>query len=174
MAKMVLVFGLSASGKTEFARNYAKKNGYLYFNPDDFYALLNGDECIHENEFEVWMTLYRAIHMAEVQNKDIMVDTDAPTRAHRSQFIDWFPTFEHHLVYIFTNEELRWENNASRRRIIPKNEMERQLKRFESFSKEEEEWKSGDWLTYSMIENLNNKNYKVWEVLKNHSLKGEK
>lgn len=169
MSKMILVFGLSAAGKTSFTREFAKRNNYLYFNPDDFYALYNGDECIHENEFDVWIALYRAIHMAELQHKDIVVDTDAPTCSHRSQFIDWFPSFEHHLIYIFTDEALRIKNNETRKRRIPDAQIKRQKERFKEFNAEEEEWKDGSWKTFSIIKNEDNKHYRLKILMHNQN-----
>lgn len=159
MAKMVLVSGLSGSGKTVFAKQFAEQNNFLYFCPDDFYALFNGDECVHENEFEVWIALYQAIHLAEKQGKDCVVDTDAITTTHRTQFLDWFPSFEHHLIYIYTDKNQRRINNMERRRHVPEDELECMERRL-SVPKMEEDYR---WESMTYICNYHN----------NYSVKGE-
>ena len=125
MAKMYLMCRCSGAGKTTFAKEFAKEHDLKYLGVDDFYALVNGDECIHTNTFEVWIAFYKAIHEAEINNIDVVVDTNAITRSHREQFIDWFPTFEHHLIYIEAAPELRKKNNKSRRRQVPDDVMDK-------------------------------------------------
>lgn len=156
MAKMILVCGLSGSGKTVFAKQVAEQKNFLYFCPDDFYTLFNGDECIHENEFEVWIALYQAIHLAEKQGKDCVVDTDAITITHRTQFLDWFPSFEHHLIYIYTDKNQRRINNMKRRRHVPEKELEHMERRL-SVPKMEEDSR---WESMTYICNYHN-NYSI-------------
>lgn len=119
MAKMYLMCGLSGAGKTTYAKKFAKDNNLLYLGVDEFYAKVNGDECIHENTFEVWIEFFKAIHEAEVNNIDCIVDTNAITKCHREQFLEWFPTFEHHLICISVNEKIRYANNKARHRVVP-------------------------------------------------------
>lgn len=125
MAKMYLMCGCSGAGKTTFAKKFAKEHDLKYLGIDNFYALVNGDECIHTNSFEVWIEFYKAIHEAEMNNIDVIIDTNAITRSHREQFIDWFPTFEHHLIYVKATHELRKKNNKSRRRQVPDDVMDK-------------------------------------------------
>lgn len=132
MAKMYLMCGCSGAGKTTFAKEFAKEHNLKYLGIDDFYALINGDECIHTNAFEVWIAFYQAIHDVEIDNIDVVVDTNAITRSHREQFIEWFPTFEHHLIYIDANIELRMRNNKSRRRQVPDDVMVKMTERLQS------------------------------------------
>ena len=123
MAKMYLMCGCSGAGKTTFSKAFAEEYNLKYLGIDDFYALVNGDECLHINTFEVWIEFYKAIHDAEINNIDVIIDTNAITESHREQFIEWFPTFEHHLIYIDTSPELRKKNNKSRRRQVPDDAM---------------------------------------------------
>lgn len=125
MAKMYLMCGCSGAGKTTFSKKFAKEHNLRYLGIDDFYAKINGDECLHTNTFEVWIEFYKAIHEAEVNNIDCIIDTNAITKSHRGQFLEWFPTFEHHLIYIEANESLRKKNNMSRRRQVPNDTMDR-------------------------------------------------
>ena len=131
MPKMYLMCGCSGSGKTTFSKQFAKDHDLLYLGCDDFYKKVNGDECLHINSFEVWIEFFKAIHEAEINGVDCIVDTNALTRVHRAQFIEWFPTFEHHLIYIHASPELRKKNNKSRRRQVPDDDMDKMTRRLE-------------------------------------------
>lgn len=167
MAKMYLMCGLSGVGKTTYAKKFAEENNLVYLGIDEFYAKVNGDECIHENSFEVWIEFFKAIHETEVNNIDCIIDTNAITRCHRTQFLDWFPTFEHHLIYIYADEELRYENNHSRRRIIPNHVMNKMFYDSElpeyhtcgSASGDSEDYR---WESVTTIENKDNHFREPW------------
>ena len=157
MSEMILVCGLSGSGKTDWAKEFVENTGYRYFCPDDFYAASNGDECIHENEFEVWIAMYQAIHLAEMNGQNCVVDTDALTKTHRTEFLDWFPSFEHHMVYIAAEKWLRYSNNDFRRRHVPEEEMKRMERRLEVPRQNEDP----RWMSITVIENVENEKYVV-------------
>ena len=125
MAKMYLVTGCSGVGKTTFSKKFAQEKGLLYLAPDDIYQLINGDASIRDNKFEVWITLFQAIHAAEVNGRDCIIDTNALTVNDRDQFLGWFPSFDHHWVYIEATPELRRQNNLQRTRHVPEEEMDR-------------------------------------------------
>ena len=150
MAKMYLMCGCSGAGKTTFAKVFAEEHNLKYLGIDDFYALVNGDECIHTNSFEVWIEFYKAIHEVEVNNIDCIIDTNAITTTHRAQFVEWFPTFEHHLIYIDTPLELRKQNNKARRRQVPDDVMENMHYKMQEPTPYE------PFKTITVIRNLNN------------------
>lgn len=153
MKRMFLMCGCSGAGKTTFAKRFAKKHNLRYIGVDDFYAKVNGDECLHTNVFEVWIEFFKAIHEAEEEGVSCVVDTNAITRCHREQFVEWFPTFEHHLIYIKAGPALRMINNLSRRRQVPVEEMDKMTERLEvPYSGTE----CKDWKTIRMIKNENN------------------
>ena len=138
MGKMFLMCGLSGAGKTTFAKEFAKENGYLYLGIDDFYACYAAANHIcspwdnPHGSFDVWIKFFYAIHDAEFTGRDVVIDTNAPTYVKRKQFIDWFPTFdEHNLIYIHATPELCRANNASRNRVVPSDEMDRMVKEFQ-------------------------------------------
>lgn len=153
MARMYLMCGLSGSGKTTYAKKFAKENNLLYLGVDEFYAKVNGDECIHENTFEVWIEYFKAIHEAEVNNIDCIIDTNAITNCHREQFLEWFPTFEHHIILVYACEELRYANNSARRRVIPEHVMK---KMYENFEHPLCNWETKKWKSIKIIYNNNN------------------
>ena len=122
--KLYMMSGRSGSGKTTFAKKFAEEHGLIYYCVDDFYKLFHGDDRVHKDEFEIWMTIFRVLHNAEVNGLDVMFDTNNPTIVDRVQLLNWFPGFECHLFYIYASPELCRKNNASRRRVIPDEEME--------------------------------------------------
>jgi len=159
MAKMFLMCGHPGSGKSTYARELARKNGFRYLSIDDMYATFNGDPTSHDNKFDVWMTFFRQIHTAEVAGQDIVVDTNAPTRADRYEFLNWFSSFEHHLIWINTSEKLCLENNKHRSRIIPEEQMKRLFGIFEIPNPSETYFcrTRSTWESMSMVSNVDNK-----------------
>lgn len=153
MAKMYLVMGASGAGKTTFAKKFAKDNNLLYLAPDDFYAVINGDDRIRENKFEVWISLFQALHVAEINGINCVVDTNALTIIDRDQFLGWFPTFEHHLIYIEASPELRKKNNQQRLRQIPDSEMDKMTERLQVPCGETLDKR---WATFTHMVNNNN------------------
>lgn len=116
---LILVCGPSGVGKTTLAKELAEKLCMTYLGADEFYEKVNGDECIHTNKFEVWMELFKAIHECEQSRANCIVDSNALSSSSRDEFINWFPGFHHHIIYIDADDSLRLWNNRSRRRQIP-------------------------------------------------------
>lgn len=153
MSKMYLMCGLSGVGKTTYAKKFAEENNLVYLGIDDCYAEINGDECIHENQFHAWILFFEKIHSLAVAGIDCIVDTNAITHCHRRQFLDWFPEFdEHHLIFVRASEELRYANNKSRRRVIPDEAMKKMLNDFEYPAIAE----MREWDSITIVRNENN------------------
>lgn len=131
MAKMFLMCGHPGSGKSTYAREFAKQNNFRYLSIDDMYAIFNGDPTSHDNKFDVWMTFFRQIHAAEIAGQDIVIDTNAPTRADRYEFLNWFSNFEHYLIWVHASEKLCLKNNQHRSRVIPEDHMKKLFTSFE-------------------------------------------
>lgn len=151
MAKMYLMCGLSGAGKTTFAKKFAEENNLVYLDIDHFYKTYGLGRYDEDTGFDVWIEFFKAIHFYEkYTNRDVLIDTNAPTFVKRQQFIDWFPSFdEYNLIYIaIDDEELRKKNNASRGRVVPIDEMERMRKEFE----EPVEFYSDESFTYALAE----------------------
>lgn len=161
---LIVMCGLPGSGKTTFARDLAERLGFQYIGVDDFYRLMNGDETRHNNKFEVWMTLYRAIHMAERDGRDVVFDTNAPTVTDRSQLLDWFPGFDATLFYISALQCQCVQNNKTRRRVIPEDEMERFFRNFQPPTEDEDKRWKGVLRFYNMKNQyyFKDKNTGVW------------
>ena len=158
MGKMFLMCGNPGSGKSYFAKQFAKDNGYRYLSIDDMYATFNGDPYSHDNKFDVWMTFWRQIHAAEIAGHDVVIDTNAPTRLDRNEFLNWFASFEHHLIWVDATEELCLYNNANRSRVIPEEQMRAMFRFFEQPNpyRENEGSNRAKWKSISYVPNDNN------------------
>lgn len=68
MANFYLVCGISGGGKTVLSKRIIGKNpNIVFYDVDDFYKLINGDERIHKNSFDVWHLLFKVLHEAALQ-----------------------------------------------------------------------------------------------------------
>ena len=161
MANFYLVCGISGGGKTVLTERIVKKNPHLYiFDVDKYYERVNGDECIRANWFEVWQLLYKEMHEAELKGEDIILTTNALTVSQRTQFIEWFPTFEHHMLWITSPYEKCVEGNQNRRRHVPDDKLKKDWYRMEFPNASEAHWE-----TITHITNCwDNENYIIFNL----------
>lgn len=139
MSQLLLLTGLCGAGKTTFAKSFAIANKMRYIGIDDFYAAVFGTAARHSHEFDIWMMFYRAIEIAARDAVDVIIDTNAPTKARREEIYDWFGHMfdETGLVYIETPPALCIQNNASRERRIPSEELHQMISQYEPPDKTE-------------------------------------
>ena len=119
MANMYLICGPSGVGKTTFSKRFSTHHNMVRFDIDEFYAIVNGSELNRNNKFEVWIEFFKAIHNAEINNIDCVIEASGITRHQRREFVEWFPSFNHHLIFIMAESELREKNNSGRKRQVP-------------------------------------------------------
>ena len=166
LPRMYMVCGCSGSGKTTFAKKFASANNLRYLGADDFYAKVNGSELTRGNKFEVWQELFKAIHQSEVEGVSCLVDSNSLSAASRDELINWFPGFDHHLIYIEADEQLRMENNRKRVRQIPEEVMIAMRTKVEP-----PVWNTLDkrWLSLTRILN-DNKQYRIIQAEGSHKI----
>ena len=152
-ATFVLICGPSGAGKTTLAKVIADCLGLKYISADEFYAKVNGDECNHTNKFAVWIELFNAVHECELNGIDCIVDSNALSSSSRAEFINWFPGFNHHLIYMDADDALRLRNNQRRSRKIPDDVMIEMRARAEP-----PVWRTLDksWKSLLRIQNIDN------------------
>ncbi|MBR1454792.1 MAG: ATP-binding protein [Lachnospiraceae bacterium] len=149
---MIVICGISGSGKTTFAKKIAELSNYRYLSPDNFYEAVNGSAKIHENKFEVWMNLFRAIRICEEQGINCIIDSNFPTQCDREQLIRWFPNFKHNLIYIKTDPKTCIARNKLRDRVIPEEQMNEIIN---SFKSPENDTCIKDWDSFIIIDATN-------------------
>ena len=152
LPKLYVMCGISGCGKTTFAKRFAENRGLRYICSDDFYRAFNGDDRIHENKFQVWIAIYQAIRFAEENRLDCIIDSHNPTLCSRTQFLEWFPSFEPHLIYIIADSDLCITNNQARRRVIPKDDMDKIIEGFRPPLLDEDD----RWASITFLHNKDN------------------
>lgn len=134
MSKLICLAGLPGVGKTTWATEFLKKRpDFLYFSPDSYYERINGDECDRTDTFEIWMAMFRDIHIAEKNFNNVLIDSDNLTYAQRNQWIEWFPYFDEHIL-LFLEEDYNtcFDRVSKRRRAIPEIIMREKMYKWEN------------------------------------------
>lgn len=161
MLNFYLVCGISGGGKTTLSNKIMKNNPELImYDVDDYYKLINGDERIHTNAFDVWIKLFQDLHKSELNGYDVLLTTNALTVAQRRQFVEWFPTFKHHLLWVTAPKEKCLEGNKNRYRQMPEDKLLKDWERMEFPNANE-----AGWDTITQITNCwDNKNYIIFNL----------
>lgn len=171
MPRMYLMCGDIGSGKTTYAKAFARQHSFRYIGIDAVYEFYNGDECDRSNKFEVWQLFFKLIHDAYKLGQDVVVDTNAPYIGDRQEFLNWFPEYEEHtLIWINCSMEDAWEGNCKRVRKVPEDVFNKLWESFEEPQREEPGGRS-DWDNIYRIDRLGSK-FEIGEIIKrNYSLK---
>lgn len=151
MANLYLVCGFYGSGKTTLAKELAAKNGISLIDVDEYYRKINGDECDRQNPFDVWITVYKDIHDAELSNKDIVFTASYLQTTQRRELLTWFSSFNFHLIWVMAPLNVCLENNNKRTRKVPMDKFEKGWEMMEIPSPNEDTWQ-----TITHIYNFNN------------------
>ncbi len=161
MADFYLVCGISGGGKTVLSQRILKLNKNLtFFDVDKYYEKINGDECIRKNTFDVWSTLFKDMHDCEMRGENVLLTTNSLSASQRQQFIEWFPTFKHHMLWVTAPKERCIEGNRLRRRHVPENVLLKQWEEMEFPNANERGWD-----TISQITNCwDNENYIIFDL----------
>ena len=161
MSHFYLVCGISGGGKTVLGERIVKKNpNIIYMDTDEYYGLINGDSRIHKNTFDVWIRIFQDLHKYEMEGKDVLLTTNSLTVAQRRQFIEWFPTFEHHMLWVTAPKEKCLEGNRNRYRNIPEDVL---LKFWEEM--EFPNASEAGWATIAQVTNCwDNENYIIFNL----------
>lgn len=162
MANLFLMTGPCGVGKTTLATRLAKERNLRHLSIEDFYAAFFGSDLIHEHREQVWEAFAIAIRAAMEDQVDILVDTNSPSRADRDWFIERFPDYTFHLIIVRADMELCLQNNRTRARKIPEDEMEAMFGRLEPVSEDEMQ----NYETVELFENLDNTGVKFVKNLK--------
>lgn len=161
MSNFYLICGISGGGKTTLSKKISELNNNItLFDVDNYYEKINGDECIRNNKFDIWITLFQDLHKSEINGEDVLLTTNALTVSQRRQFVEWFPTFNHHLLWVTSPKEKCIYGNNIRRRHVPRVVLLTQWEKMEFPNASE----SG-WNTITQITNCwDNENYIIFNL----------
>lgn len=153
---MVLICGCSGVGKSTLAEKLADRFDYRHIDVDKFYEIPG--ETGRKDKFEAWISMFRQLNALGKLGRDCIVDTAGLTSSSRDEFLNWFPEFEHHMVYVEADDRLRQKNNESRERRVPAEIMMRQY-----INAERPVWRTMDkgWVSYTRVVNSNNNKYDI-------------
>ena len=134
MSQLICLAGLPGVGKTTWAREFMEMNpDFLYISPDVYYKRINGDDRNRSHPFEIWMAMFRDIHIAEINKRNVLIDSDNLTYAQRNQWIEWFPDFDDHiLLFIEEAFDICMDRVSTRRRTIPEVIMREKMLKWEN------------------------------------------
>jgi predicted kinase len=164
MANFYLVCGISGGGKTVLSKRILSNHpNIIFYDVDDYYKKINGDECIHQKSFDVWHLLFKDIHDSMLRNEDVLLTTNALTVAQRRQLIEWFPQFTHHLIWVISPLDRCLKGNKQRRRQMPEGLLLRDWSRMEFPNPSE-----AGWMTITHVTNCwDNENYIIFNLKDN-------
>ena len=150
MSIMICLAGLPGVGKTTWATKFLSYHpDFLYFSPDAYYERINGDDRKREHSFEIWMSMFRDIHIAEMNGNNVLIDSDNLSYAQRNQWVEWFPGFDKRfLFYMEEDFDSCMERVSKRRRTIP------ELTMREKWYKWENPEEAGDAKEWDLIERI--------------------
>ena len=74
------------------------------------------------------------MHDSMVKDKDIILTVNALTVSQRRQFVEWFPDFNHHCLWVCAPKARCFEGNRQRRRHVPDDKLEKQWNTYETLS----------------------------------------
>lgn len=160
MGNFYLVCGISGGGKTTLSRRIKEDNpDLIMLDVDEYYAAVNGNERIRANWYIVWRNLYDDIHNLELEGKDVLLTTNSLSVSQRRQFIEWFPTFKHHMLWVIAPLERCIEGNSQRYRHVPEDVLRHQWYEMEFPNAKEEGWD-----TIAHITNWWDKHYSIFNL----------
>lgn len=132
--KLIILVGPPGAGKTTYARKYIEEHpGTVHLSSDSIRKELHGDETIQDNPGLVFDIMQKRAVAGLDFGYDVIYDSTAMTRKDRAGIIAACPKFvkiECHVVW--APIETCIERDATRKRTVGKEVIDRMLKRFQA------------------------------------------
>lgn len=126
---IIVMCGISGSGKSEEALSLAKKYNAVIHSSDSLRKEIFGNESNQDHNGEVFDELHKRIKVDIDSGKDIIVDATSITIKSRARFRDYKCR---KIAYILTtSEELAKSRNKNRKRVVPDEVIDSQIARFQ-------------------------------------------
>jgi predicted kinase len=133
-SKLIILCGISGSGKSTYAKDYIERNGNaIRLSSDAVRKELYGDENIQGNPGEVFTLMQKRAVEALNNGYDVIYDCTNITRKDRAGIINVCPKFakiECHIIW--APIEVCIQRDAERERTVGKEVIDRMLKRFQA------------------------------------------
>ena len=131
---LIILVGPPGAGKTTYAHTYIEEHpGTVHLTSDGIRKELHGDETIQDNPGEVFAIMQRRAVDCLNWGYDVIYDATNMTRKDRAGIITACPKFakiECHIIW--SPIDICIERDASRKRTVGKEVIDRMLKRFQS------------------------------------------
>lgn len=132
---VTMMIGCSYSGKSTYAKEYAKASGAEIISSDSIRKELYGDEGCQKDHQKVFQICRERMHKALAQKRSVILDSTAMTRKARRSFLSELKRYGDEveveaIVFAVPLEVLR-ERMEKRERKVPWEVIMRQLKSFE-------------------------------------------
>lgn len=160
--QLYVICGPSGAGKTSYATQLSKKIKDADYIPIDYLyrqSHINTAEKRKRFKFDIWIMFMKEIRRHELHNRSLIIETCCPTTTSKLQFIEWFPGFEHHFIYIEASKQLCMRNNASR----PTHKLtnEELFYNFRQNKFDPAAFKDPRWKSAIRLHNIGNKKYHI-------------
>lgn len=121
MAKVIMLCGLPASGKSTYAKEIAEQEKANLHSSDNMRKLLFGDENVNDKNDEVFNMLHKQIKLDLIDNKNVVYDATNINYKRRKGFLEELNKIdcEKICVLIATPYEKCLEQNKLRERQVP-------------------------------------------------------
>lgn len=139
---VIIMVGLSASGKSTEAAYMAEKLGADVYNADKIREELYGDASIQGDNKEVFHLLYERAKDDVSIGRPVILDNTNITVKDRKRAMNVFRNYDvrFEAVYMDTDIEECKRRNAERERVVPEYVIDRMAERFEEPKLEEGFW----------------------------------
>lgn len=156
---LVVITGVSGSGKSTIAKSVATKLGYVYMEADEFHARTAKEkmakgEALTDKEREPWIARMKAhLSMLEANQQNVVLAYSGLKQAHRAQLnqLPFELTF-FHLTISKSVLEARLENRTNH--FFDKALLESQLDSFEPYGELEVQLLDGELAVSTLTENI--------------------
>lgn len=133
MSKLIMMVGISGSGKSYYANKIAEKENGVVFSSDALRGELYGDENDQSHNNEVFNELHRRIRNHLREGKVVIYDATNLSMKRRMAFLQELKRIpcEKEAIVVFASREKCIEQNDARERKVPHSVIDKQIKQFQ-------------------------------------------
>jgi len=135
MANAILTIGVPGSGKTTFAKNFAKEQNLDYICPDEIRHDRFEEGFDPENQTEVWREAKLQVRESLRENRSLLLDSTMVDKNSRVSMINFItsidPEAEIIAMHFDVPLEICLERNANRERHVPEHVIKSMFNRLE-------------------------------------------